>query len=195
MNIDFIIPTYERIEHLICVISSITAQTKPNWRIQVVADNPPKHIIKKLNRVINFYKYDSRIKFTILDIRHNDWGHTPRNYGLLKSKEEWVVMTGEDNYYAPTFVEEFLNVVNDDVNFVFCNMVLNGNQNQYVPIKSKIEYGKIDMGCFMTRTKHGKEILLNPKINQADWVYVVDYLNRYEDGKIIQIDKILYVHN
>lgn len=195
MNIEFIIPTYNRTDHLMCIISSIVAQTSPNWRIHVVADNPPDDVVEKLNNIAGYYMYEPRINFSVMEKRYNDWGHTPRNYGLLKSEQEWIVLTGEDNYYAPTFVEEFLKVVRDDINFVFCNMILNGNQNQYVPVKCEVRYGKIDMGCFMTRTQLAKQIGLRTHINEADWTFVVDYLNRYEDGKVIHIDKMLYVHN
>jgi glycosyltransferase involved in cell wall biosynthesis len=195
MNIDFIVPTYNRTDHLMCIISSIVAQTNPNWRIHVVADNPPDNIVEKLNEIAGYYAYEPRIRFSVMEKRFNDFGHTPRNYGLINSEEEFVVMTGEDNYYVPTFVQEFLDAVNDDVDLVFCNMVLNGPQNQYVPIKCQIKYGKIDMGCFMSRTELGKQILLKTNINEADWVYVVDYLNKFNDGKVVHIDKILYVHN
>ena len=43
-------------------------------------------------------------------------------YGLNQSTEEWMVMTGDDNYYVPTFVQEMLND-SDGKHFIHCNMV------------------------------------------------------------------------
>jgi glycosyltransferase involved in cell wall biosynthesis len=192
-NIEFIIPTYERTDHLMCVISSIKAQTNPNWKIHVVADCPPSKV--ELSKVVDYFKDDSRIRFTILSKRSNDWGHTPRNFGLTFSKEEWVVMTGEDNYYTPIFVEEFLKEADKETNFVFCNMVTNYNNNQYAPMRCRIELGYIDIGCFMVRPELAKQIGIEVKYKElADGVLADKYIKRFE-GKVKQILKILYVHN
>jgi glycosyltransferase involved in cell wall biosynthesis len=190
--IEFIIPTYTRVNHLMCIISSIAAQTSPNWKIHVISDASPDGI---LNKIIDFWNYDERIKFTILDKRSNDWGHTPRNFGLNESKQEWVVMSGEDNYYAPIFVEEFLKEVDDKTNFIFCNMVTNYNNQQYIPMQCKIELGFIDIGCFMVRPELAKQIGIEVKYKEiADGVLADKYVKKF-GGKIKQILKVLYVHN
>ena len=119
-KIEFIIPTYQRVNHLMTTISSITAQTSDKWKIHVVADCPPEGT---LDKIIDYFKNEPRIKFTILPKRHNDWGHTPRNYGMEHATEEWIVMTGEDNYYVPVFVEDMLKASDKNSHFVFCNMV------------------------------------------------------------------------
>lgn len=195
MKIEFIIPTYSRTDLLMTCISSIVAQTNPNWTIHVVADCPPEEEQLRIANIAAYYDGDDRIKFSVLDKRYNDWGHTPRNYGLQKATEEWVVMTGEDNYYAPTFVENFLSVVRDDVNFVFCHMVHNWSNDNYIPVQCDIEYGKIDIGNFMTRTFNAQKLKLKTDIEQADYFFVEEYLARFTEGQIIKIDKILYVHN
>ena len=195
MKIEFIIPTYSRTDLLMTCISSIVSQTNPNWTIHVVADCPPEEEQLKIANIAAYYQFDDRIKFSVLEQRYNDWGHTPRQYGLDNATEEWIVMTGEDNYYAPTFVENFLSVVRDDVNFVFCNMVHNWVDDNYIPINCDIEYGKIDIGNFMTRTFNAQKLRLKKDIEQADYYFVEEYLARFNEAQIIKIDKILYVHN
>lgn len=191
MAIEFVIPTYKRVNHLMCIISSIAAQTSPNWKIHVVSDASPDDI---LNKVIDYWKDEERIKFTILDKRYNDWGHTPRNFGLNESKEEWVVMSGEDNYYAPIFVEEFLKEADKETNFVFCNMVTNHNNQQYIPMQCRIAFGVIDIGCFMVRPELAKQTGIELKYREvADWVLADKYSKKFNGIK--QIKKILYVHN
>jgi hypothetical protein len=79
------------------------------------------------------------------------------------SNEEWVVMTGEDNYYVPTFVEEFLKHATHNTHFVFCDMVHNWVNQDYIYVPSAPVYGRIDIGNFMTKTKNAKQLKLNVK--------------------------------
>jgi glycosyltransferase involved in cell wall biosynthesis len=191
-KIEFVIPTYERTDHLMCIISSIRAQRSKKWKIHVVADCPPEGT---LDKIIEYYKDDSRIKFTILPQRYNDWGHTPRNYGLEHATEDWVVMTGEDNYYAPVFVDNMLDAASPNSHFVFCNMVHNWTDHQYVPIDCQPKWGKIDVGNFMARREYAQQMRLDVTNMQADGVFVEEYIRKFPLKDVIKINKLLYVHN
>lgn len=191
MKIEFIIPTYNRPHQLMTVISSIFSQTSDKWKIHVVADA----IYPGYQKVKDFFEGDGRIIFTELNGPHKDWGHTPRNYGLEHATEEWVVMTGDDNYYMPVFVEDFLSVVDDSTHFVYCNMIHNWTQQQYLHINSVPKLGGIDIGNFMTRTSLSSTMRLNTKNEVADGVFVQDFLSKYPTGVIKKINKPLYVHN
>jgi len=197
MNIEFIIPAYERTGHLISLVGSLLAQTNPNWKAHIVADYPPD---ETNNKIIAFVRHinDDRVKFTRLEQRHNDWGHTPRNYGLQNATEDWVVMTGEDNYYMPTFVDDFLNAgKKENTNFVYCNMVHNLINNSYMPVKTKIELGWIDIGCSMYKRERIGDMLLDVTYPESDFTFLQKYLISITDHfmPITKIDKILYVHN
>ena len=192
MKIEFVIPTYNRPHHLMTVISSIFAQTNPNWFIHVVADCPPEGT---LDKIMDYYKDSDKIKFTILDKRYNDWGHTPRNYGLKNAKEEWVIMSGEDNYYVPTFVEEFLSKVTPKTTFVFCNMVHNWVKKEYIAVKCEPGVNRIDIGNFMVKKRLARDMELDVTKINADGLFVEEYLQQYHGGKVQYINKYLYVHN
>jgi glycosyltransferase involved in cell wall biosynthesis len=191
-KIEFIIPTYSRTDFLMCTINSIVAQRSDQWKIHVVADCPPEGT---LDKIMNYFEGDERIKFTILPERYNDWGHTPRNYGMQHATEDWVVMTGEDNYYMPVFVDHFLAAATPQSHFVFCNMVHNWTDHQYYTIECEPSWGRIDIGNFMVRTENGKQMSLNPNNAQADGVFVEEYLRKFTEGEVIKINKTLYVHN
>jgi glycosyltransferase involved in cell wall biosynthesis len=194
MKIEFIIPTHSRTDLLMTCISSIVGQTNPNWKIHIVADGPTDEVKEKLSSIAGYYENESRIRWTILDKRYNDWGHTPRNIGLEQATEEWVVMTGEDNYYCPEFVNEMLQVSKEQ-HFVYCNMVHNWVNKEYVGISTALSLGRIDIGCFMVRTNMGNKIKLNIKEEWADWYYVEEFIKKYPNAKVIKLNKILYVHN
>jgi glycosyltransferase involved in cell wall biosynthesis len=191
-KIEFVIPTYERTDHLMCTISSIRAQRSKKWKIHVVADCPPEGT---LDKIIEYFKDDDRIKFTILPQRYNDWGHTPRNYGLEHATEDWIVMTGEDNYYAPVFVDNMLEVINPNCHFVFCNMVHNWTNHQYFPIDCAPKWGKIDIGNFMVKREYAQQMRLDPTNMQADGIFVEEYIKRFPLKDVIKVNKFLYVHN
>ena len=197
MKLEFIIPTYERTNHLIALLGSLMAQTNPNWVAHVIADGPQPEIITKLNDIIRFFN-DQRIKLTVLDKNYGDWGHTPRNIGLDMAEEEWIVMTGEDNYYVPTFVEEFLLAAqNPTTQFIYSDMLHNLTNNTYLPIKTKIQMGWIDIGCAAYMRKHIKDLRLDPTYPESDHTFISKYVIGLTEHfmPITKIDKVLYVHN
>ena len=191
-KIEFIIPTYNRPNHLMCLLNSLCAQRSDKWSAHVIADCPPEG---SLDKIMDYFKDNKKIRFTILPERYNDWGHTPRNYGVEHSKEEWIIMTGEDNYYVPVFVDTFLSVVTQKVGFVFCNMVHNWKNFEYIGIDCEPSWGKIDIGNFMIKRKFAKQMKLNPSIEQADGIYVEEFKLKFPNIQIIKIHKILYIHN
>jgi glycosyltransferase involved in cell wall biosynthesis len=191
MKIEFIIPTYDRPHQLMGVISSIFSQTSPNWKIHVVADA----IYDGYQKVKDYFEGDERIKFTELNGPHMDWGHTARNYGLQSATEEWVVMTGDDNYYVPIFVQDFLNEVDNNTHFVYCNMVHNWTNQQYLVINSRPIPGSIDIGNFMTRTQLSNKLKIDITKGDADGLFVEEYLLKYPYGLVKKINKVLYIHN
>ena len=196
MGIEFIIPTYNRTEHLFTIVCSILAQSNQNWKIHIVGDNIPQNNLDRLNSFLNVIN-DDRIRFTNLPERTNDWGHTPRNYGLEHATEEWIVMTGEDNYYAPVFVEYFLKEGEvDETIFMYSNMVHNWTDHQYYPVSCELEYGKIDIGCYAFRKKYATNMKLDTTISHSDWTFAEKYMKiNAPFGIAVKIDKILYVHN
>lgn len=199
MNIEFIIPTYERTEHLAVLLGSLICQSSPNWKAHVIADCPDEKTLNRIKAVIDFY-YDNRIRLSVTDKRYADWGHTPRNIGLQSAEEQWVVMSGEDNYYMPRFVEDFLDAAKSDpsIFFIFCDFVnvYRELHNVYYPVKAKLEIGSVDIGCFMFKRSLRNNLKLETTMMAADYKFIEDYINVNEGtGNIVYLNKMLYVHN
>lgn len=194
--IEFVIPCYQRIELLQCVIWSIIGQTNKNWKIHVVVDEYNTEIEDYLYQKFEPYYLKGVFKVTTLKKRYNDFGHTPRNVGLLSSDADWVVMTGEDNYYTPIFVDEFLKVSTKETGFIYCNMVHNWKNNEYIPIPCDVHNGMIDIGCYAVKPSLLKGLKLDiSKKECADFYFAKEYLNLNTDKIISHINKILYIHN
>jgi glycosyltransferase involved in cell wall biosynthesis len=194
--IEFIIPTYNRPNQLLTVIGSILSQTNSNWKIHVVADA----IYHGYENVKDFFSSNEKIKFSELSGPHNDWGHTPRIYGLENATEDWIVMTGDDNYYTPNFVDTFLSTIDNNTNFIYCDMLHNHdtfhtNSYKYFDTKPQVNY--IDIGNFATRVEMAKHISFNRGSYGADGEFVESYIKTYcnDSQNIKKINKALYIHN
>jgi len=189
-KIEFIIPTWERPQQLKLILQSLVLQNNPNWTAHVIIDG----LTNDYFEVKELYQEDERIRFSHIDGPNNDWGHTGRNYGLDNSKEEWIVMTGDDNYYVPSFVNLFLKEGKNNFDFIYCDLIHDMKRDDYQPIPSRLQHGWIDIGNFMVRRTTVGDLRLDKKSYEADWKFV-DRITKYGTRKISKINKVLYVHN
>lgn len=184
--IEFIIPTFDRLDSLNSILASLVAQTDKDWSALVVYDGVPVKIAETK---------DIRIRYiSTFPNRYNDFGHTPREIGKNQSRGVFTVMTGDDNYYIPTFVEEFKKVFSQssDTELILCNMV--HSHYDYQPFVSYPAYNQIDIGNFAMLTSIAKTIKLNTSF-AADGEFIEDYKKLKGTEKIKKIEKYLYVHN
>lgn len=191
MKIEFIIPSYNSSQRLMTILYSLVSQTNPNWTAHVVVDSL---LPMEYQSVVDWFRFEKRVRFSFIDGPNKDWGHTCRNYGIKDIKEKWVVMTGDDNYYMPLFVDDFLKAASQPrVNFVFCNMV--HNNFNYAPVNCAVGAGRIDIGNAMFLSENLKGFELDKTDYNADWKLIEHYHRKYKHEKTLKIEKILYVHN
>ncbi len=188
MLVDFIIPTYNRPAPLKCMLASLVAQTNPDWGAHVVIDNPEDENNVKLVESFN----DPRIRWSKMDKRYNDWGHTPREYGKQKSEAKYIIMTGDDNYYTPNFLQEISVLCNVEVGMVYWDMV--HSHYNYAYFKCVPAGGQIDMGAFATRRDLAQQIELGTDYAADGW-FVEQFKQKFPIENISKINKVLFVHN
>ncbi len=188
MLVDFIIPTYNRPAPLKCMLASLVAQTNPDWGAHVVIDNPEDEDNVKLVESFN----DPRIRWSKMDKRYNDWGHTPREYGKQKSEAKYIIMTGDDNYYTPNFLQEISVLCNVEVGMVYWDMV--HSHYNYAYFKCVPAGGQIDMGAFATRRDLAQQIELGTDYAADGW-FVEQFKQKFPIENISKINKVLFVHN
>jgi glycosyltransferase involved in cell wall biosynthesis len=188
MLVEFIIPTYDRKFPLASLLASLLAQTNENWKATVIQDGIDGDYCFKLIREIG----DKRISVYSTPKRYNDWGHSLREIGKQNSKADYVIMTGDDNYYMPTLVQELKNATINQPGMVYWDMVHSHYNYQY--FKCTPAYNQIDMGAFATRTDLAKQIKLNTSY-AADGEFVRDFNAKFPFEKKVKIEKVLFVHN
>ena len=194
--VEFIIPTYNRINPLRSILSSLMAQTDNDWLANVVIDD---FYNQEIVNLINGFNTD-KIYYTFTNKRCNDWGHSPRQLGKQMSSSKYVIMTGDDNYYVPRFVEEFKKATKDNPVMVYWDMV-HSHPEPFEPdlfyqfISCKLEFRYIDIGSFATRLDVAKDTTLNTVSFFADFDFVKEIKEKYNENDFVKINKVLYVHN
>ena len=188
--VDFIIPTYQRYDQIKSILYSLVSQYDPDWSAQVIIDDIANDILVD---IINNFK-DSRISYTFTGTRHNDWGHTPRDIGKQQSRSQYIIMTGDDNYYVPTLVQKikYAASMNNNPAILYWDMV--HSHTDYSLLDCKLCIGSIDMGAFATRSDIAKKIQLG-KEYAADGVFITKIVEQYTTESFIKIPGILFVHN
>lgn len=201
-NVEFIIPAYDMPSQLMMCVGSIMSQTANNWKVTVVCDGE----FKGLNKILQYFEGEDKIRFHVMEGGpHNDWGHTPRKWGLENATEEWVIMTGHDNYYFPPFLDAFNKAIDDKTHFVFCDMY--HNYADYVYETSQLRkvvfpngswrMEGLDIGAFASRREMAVQIPFNTELHWADGLFAAMYWEKFckESGSIKHIPKGYYVHN
>lgn len=188
MKVDFIIPTYDRVDLLKGMLASLVAQYNKDWVANVVIDDTEND---EMVGMINQFN-DPRIRYTFLDKRYNDLGHTPREVGKQMSDAEYIIMTGDDNYYTPNFVDEIHKASENKPGLIYWNMVHSHFDYQF--FDCRLGNNQIDMGAFATRSDIAKQIQLGKRYD-ADGYYIVEYLQRFPREQNLKIEKVLFIHN
>jgi len=195
MILHVICVAYKRVIPLRILIDSFLTQTNPNWELHIIHDGEAPSEVKS---IISLYQ-DSRITFQETLKVNGHWGHVNRNICLKQltlNHRDFVLMTNDDNYYVPKFVECFLKECRrNDIGMVFCDTV--HSYLDYDVMRTIIKEDYIDMGSFVVRVDVAKRIGFNHIHLSADGAYAVECANycRVRKLKITHISKCYFIHN
>ena len=194
MKIEIICVAYRRAIPLRIMIDCFLVQTNPNWSMHIVHDGPaPDDVID----VIALYD-DPRITFCETPQINGLWGHPNRRWMLEQlpiNGEDYVLITNDDNYYVPKFVELVLNEVRKNVGFIYCNTV--HSYMCYDVLVTRIKECSIDIGSFVVRLDVAKKIGFQHMYETADGRYAEEcaVICLVRKLKLIHIDKPIFIHN
>ena len=188
---------YRRYDQLPILIYAFMAQTLQNFRLLVLHDGPDERMHALLLR----YKaeFPDRLSFVFSDKRHNDYGHSLRDLGIKLADSDYLLITNDDNYYCPRFLEfMFVAIERDDLDLVLCNMVHSYDIHGIPSYNVLVTQPKrlfVDIGCFIVRTAIAKQVGFRDKSHDGDATFVEDLPVAKPDIKIGKVDKVLFVHN
>jgi GT2 family glycosyltransferase len=194
MKIHVIAVAYRRPEPLEILVKSFRVQTNKNWTLRIIHDGPPLDGMEEFCESLK----DPRIEFDYTKNVNGFFGHVNRSMMLQNTEAEsgdYVLITNDDNYYVPLFIEIMLEMCNPKVGFVFCNTV--HNYMRYDVLQTQIRVGRIDMGSFIVRVDVAKAVGFNHTVEVADGIYAEECAAecRKRGLMIVGIPKPLFIHN
>ena len=179
------------------LIDSFIVQTNPFWKLYIMHDGPA---LEQLKQIIDYYK-DSRIKYFETEKVNGLWGH-PNKRTLLgmiaRNHHDYVLMTNDDNYYVPKFVEYMTmrcGSLSRKIGMVYCDTV--HSYTNYEVLKTQLKENFVDMGSFIVRTDIAKKIGFDATHLTADGAYAEACAAhcRKLRMEIVYIPKPLFIHN
>jgi glycosyltransferase involved in cell wall biosynthesis len=204
---------YERPLKLRIFIDCLLVQTDQNWQLYIVHDGPPSKEMWNMLKLFgitqkNRVTKDDKIEFCYsVERYHSDkkqtWGH-PNRRAMLNQLEgnnhDFILITNDDNYYVPTYVETMLSAVADDIGIIYCDCVHSHVQYQTFHIlrcPAELRVKGIDMGAFMVRFDIAKKTGFNHDDFTADGMYAEECYTacRIKGLDTVYVHKLLYVHN
>jgi len=193
MKIKIICVAYERPITMCGLIDSLIVQTNPNWELTIVHDYKASDDVWG----VIWNHDDPRVIFVESETRTENYGHVNRRAMLenMPSSDGFLLMTNDDNYYVPVFIEYFLREVEPDVGMVYCDSV--HSHFEYNHHKTKIQVDHIDIGSFIVRTDIAKAVGFHGVEFNADGYYAELCLEECHKRGLreVYIPKPLFVHN
>jgi glycosyltransferase involved in cell wall biosynthesis len=197
-SLEIVVVSFERVRQLMCLLWSLECQTYENFKIRVIHDGAN---LETREAVVAFAA-NSRIKIDYSETprRLNDFGHSLRQWGLQETKSQYVLITNDDNYYTPNFLQEMMcKLTEDEADIVYCDMVHShvmfdlANPIGYQTLLTEEKFSRIDIGCFIFNALIGKRAGFRTRGFNADWDFFSDMLQL--NPKVTKLSKVLFVHN
>jgi hypothetical protein len=181
-------------------VHSFLAQTLQNFKLLILHDGYDEqmdHILAGLKK-----SNPGVIDYFFTDERYNDYGHTLRDIGIGMVDTEFVLITNDDNYYCPVFLERvFLAIKERHADIVLCDMIHSHSnpggrpQLPYCLFKTGPTRLSIDIGCFVARSEWAKTVGFKDKTHDGDASFFEDLLRLRPNARVAKVNQVLFVHN
>lgn len=203
-DLTIICVAYRRYAQLPVLIHAILCQTLRNWRLHIIHDGPDQEMEALLRP---YGERHPEISYEFTDRRYEDYGHSLRQIGIDNADTEYLLITNDDNYYVPVFLEFMFNEIREhDLDLILCDMVhsdlsvdeggLKYARGEYSCFRTHPKKGRVDIGCFIVRTEIAKRVGFRDKSFFGDGTFVEDMLAEFGGGlRIGKLNKVLFVHN
>jgi glycosyltransferase involved in cell wall biosynthesis len=126
--VSIIIPSYNDTRYLGDAISSALSQTYKNIEVIVVNDGSTNE------EDIEFFKNYQNPKVKIIS-KSNEGLAIARNTGINESKGEFFVPLDSDDKIKPSFLEETMSLMSEDVGVVYTDQEFFGVEDKVMPMK------------------------------------------------------------
>jgi hypothetical protein len=190
--LSIVVVTYKRPDVLAVLMHALECQTQKGFDLLVMHDGPDM----VTQRFIESHKnnWAGRLSYFQSDFRHNDYGHSLRELGLEMVGAEYILITNDDNYYAPRAIEHIEHVVKElKPDLILFDMV---HSHKGCELMDTFPLGnEVDIGCIVVRRELAKNVGFGDKSFAGDFTYIKNIISSCPDIKIVKLPKVLLVHN
>ena len=199
-EITIVCVAYKRYQNIPVLIHSFLAQTLQNFKLLILHDGYDE----AMDILLSEYKtkYPNTINFAFTPERHNDFGHSLREIGIGLADTPFLLLTNDDNYYCPIFLENMFQALHaHQADIVMCDMIHSHNnpgghlQPPYSLLKTAPSPGSVDIGCFIVKTDLAKQVSFRDKSHDGDATFFGDLLQKNPQIRIAKVNQVLFVHN
>jgi GT2 family glycosyltransferase len=195
MKLKIICVAYNRPTDMVVLLHSFLLQTCNDWELWFIHDGEPSDDVKRSSAL---YAQEPRIHFIATKKVGGNYGHPNRKWMLENIPQEegdYVLITNDDNYYVPEFVEQMLSACIENTGFVMCDCLHSYDHYDYFSCETA--ECKIDMGEFIVRLDIAKEVGFIHDHHSADGAFAVECINLCvaRGLGIRKIPRALFVHN
>lgn len=175
------------------LVASFQGQTHHNWKMLVVHDG--KAPWAEAQAVFRGLENDKRVSVDETETRKKEFGHPHRQAAiehLLADGCDWIGLTNQDNWYAPTYLEWMLHdATTKKAEFVCCDFV--SSHKMWKPVTTQLRRGGIDLGCFLAHRSVVEKVKFDKFTFAGDW----DYISRLTSAakRSVKVNATLFVHN
>jgi hypothetical protein len=196
--LEIVIVTFERVNQLMCLLWSLESQTTKDFKVRVIHDGSNPEAEQAVTQFST--KSSFKIRYDESTRRFNDYGHSLRQWGLQESLSAYLLLTNDDNYYTPNFIEEMIGSAKENnADIVYCDMVHSHvikdlpNPIGYQTLITSENSCRIDIGCFIFKATLGQNVGFRSRGFAADWTFFEDMLSL--QPRVVKLPKVLFVHN
>jgi glycosyltransferase involved in cell wall biosynthesis len=142
-KVSLAVAAYQSPDSLAGLIYALKGQTYSNWEAIVIHDGPGPQVKAVVESI-----REPRVRWIETEERRGHWGHPWRQFGIDQCTGQFIGLTNDDNWYAPTYFEWMLHQLSrDKADFAYCNMVHSHQQWKYFPTRPK--RGCCDLGAWI----------------------------------------------
>jgi glycosyltransferase involved in cell wall biosynthesis len=190
---------YQRPGPLKVLVQCFLNQTASNWTLTVIHDGPDEEFAQ----IMRGYRIPGKVEAFCTGARNSDFGHTLRGIGIEQAQSDYLLLTNDDNYYVPRFIEILTGEIQrTQADVILFDMVHSHDQPggrpqpSYSLFQTHLSRRSIDMGAAVVRTGLAKAAGFRDTTHDGDATYFEDVLRAGGPGiKVHKLDRVLFVHN
>ena len=200
LMVSVIIPVYNtREEYLQKCIDSVLKQTYQNIEVIIIDDGSNNKTCKicdllplKDKRIVVYHKENGGVS-------------SARNLGLYRSNGEYVMFIDSDDWVEPSYIENMLLNMSNEVDLTICNILSNNVENEYdkvIELNQEETYEAIlkskEIGGYMCNKLFKKKLIthiFDEKIHYCeDFVFIAEYCKNIRRSRFIDLNLYHYTY-